>query len=349
MQISAEVSAKILELPFDESAAVRRGDLVAKLDDRDLQANLDMARARRDGEAARLKSDRARLAGLQTRLEFARRELERQQQLYESGDVARKVYEDALQAVEDLESDEQATTHSLAVTESSLAAAEADIVRAEDGIEKTLLRAPIDGLITLLNVEAGEVVTGSLNNPGTVLMTIADLNRMVHIAEVAESDVAQVSVGQNARLYINAYPDDAFRGTVRQVALQRSGAADGTGHFRTEIEIDLRGQQIPSGLIANAEIEIDTSRRPDRPVPGDRQSQDRRPPRARAIVPADRSRSAVRPRRLPHRRRPHRLHPGPRRRDSTTPIASSSTASTKATKSSRARSSSSKTSSTTCR
>ncbi len=70
--------------------------------------------------------------------------------------------------------------------------------------------------------------------------------------------MADVAVGQQAKIYINAYPDEVFGGTVRQIALQRAGSPDGTGFFVTEVEIDLQGRRIYSGLVANVDLEIET-------------------------------------------------------------------------------------------
>jgi HlyD family secretion protein len=257
VQIAAEVSARIVALPFDEGQDVRKGDVICRLDDKDVRALLISAEARRDGERYRLRSDQARLAGLQSNMTFARRELERIRSLHETGDVSLRDLDNAEERVQDLDTSIEATTHSISVAEALLAAAEADIERAQDGLENTVISSPMDGLITVLNVEVGEVVTGSTTNPGTVLMTIADLSRMVHNAEVAESDIAQVEIGQRAKLHINAYPDDVFSGTVRQIAWQRSGATE-SGFFVTEIEIDLQGRQIRSGLHANTDIEVET-------------------------------------------------------------------------------------------
>jgi HlyD family secretion protein len=256
--ISSKVSALITELPAPEGGAVSRGDLVCKLDDKDLKAALLSAQARRDAQKFRLHSDQARLEGLQSNVEFAKRELERIQALFQSGDVSARDLDLILERVRDLETSVESTTHAISVGESSLAAAEADIQRAQDGLDNTVILAPMDGMITLLTVEVGEFVTGSTTNPGTVLMNIADMSRMVHKAEVAESDIAGVLPGQRAQLHINAYPDEVFSGTVRQIAWQRSGNLDGTGFFETEIEIDLQDRQIRSGHRANADIEIET-------------------------------------------------------------------------------------------
>jgi len=258
VDISAEVSARIIDLPVEDGQEVRKGDLVCKLDDRDLKAALVSANARRDGETFRLRSDQSRLDGLRQNVAFARAELVRMQTLYETGDISRRDLDNILERVQDLETSIEATNFSLSVVESSLAVAAADIEQAEDGLQNTVILAPMDGRVTVLNVEEGEIVTGSTTNPGTVIMSIADLSRMVLKAEVAESDIARVNVGQRAKLHINAYPDEIFSGTVRQIAWQRTGSPDGTGYFETEIEIDLQGRRIRSGHRANADIEIES-------------------------------------------------------------------------------------------
>jgi HlyD family secretion protein len=258
VEISAEVSARIEQLPLREGEQVRQGDLIVKLDDVDLKALLDASEARRDGEQFRLQSEQARLAGLLKTLAFARKTMERQSALYESGDVSRSAFDDALERVEDLETSVEASTHAISVIESALAAAEADIDRAEDDLTNAVIRSPMDGVITLLNAEVGEVVlVGTMNNPGTVIMTIADLTRMILNARVAEADIASVEKGQEAKIFINAYPDEVFHGIVRKIALQRTTEIDGTGFFEVEIELQLEpGRVIFSGLVANVDIEV---------------------------------------------------------------------------------------------
>ncbi|MBT8485391.1 MAG: biotin/lipoyl-binding protein, partial [Phycisphaerae bacterium] len=171
VEIAAEVSARIVDLPVRQGQTVARGDVICRLDDKDLQAALVSSKARRDGEQFRLKSDQARLEGLMSNVTFARKELERQQQLFESGDISGRELDGALERVQDLDASIEATKYSISVVESSLAAAEADIERSQDGLANTVILAPMDGIVTRLNVEVGEVVTGSTTNPGTRLMT----------------------------------------------------------------------------------------------------------------------------------------------------------------------------------
>ncbi len=256
VDISAEVSARIVGLPFREGDEVRKGDVIVQLDDRDLQAALDSTKARRDAEQFRLQSEEARLTGSVSNLSFSRKELRRMQSLYESGDVSRKSLDDAEQRVEDLEATIEAATHTISVIRSSLVASEADIARAEDGLNNTIVVAPMTGVITELNMEVGEQVLGTFNNIGSRIMTIADLTRMILTASVAESDIAAVREGQPAKIHINAYPDVVFEGTTTQIALQRTLSSEGAGVFKTEVEFDIQGQTIRSGHAANVDIEV---------------------------------------------------------------------------------------------
>lgn len=270
VDVSAEVSARILEIPFREGATVRQGEVIVKLDDRDLQASLLAQMARRDGERFRLRSEQERLAGPTSQLANAKATLERQESLFKTGDVSRASLDDAIARVRELEAAIAAAREGLSVIESSLAAAEADIDRARELLKKTTIMAPIDGQITELNAEPGElVVVGTMNNAGTRILTVADLATVRLKAKVAESDVARVRAGQDATVRVNAYRDREFRGTVERVALSRgteasfggSGATAGSGSggwFKCEVSLDLpEGETLLSGLAANVDIVVD--------------------------------------------------------------------------------------------
>ena len=257
VDVSAEVSARILELPLREGDVVKRGDLIIRLDAEDIEARLASAEARRDAERFRLQSEQTRLSGPIASLRNARDALERQESLFKTGDIRRQVLDDARSRVLELEAQVEAGKLAVSVIESSLAASEADVDQAREALEKTVMTSPIDGVITVLNAEVGElVVVGTMNNAGTVIMTIADLSRMRLDARVAESDVARIATTQPAEIRINAYPDDVFGGTVERIALQRSTDRDGSGYFKTEVQIDLEGRRLFSGLAANVDIEI---------------------------------------------------------------------------------------------
>ena len=265
VDISAQISARVMALPLREGDAVHKGDLVVQLDDRNLKAVLASTTARRDGERARLEAERARIEGPKQSLENAKRNLERQRKLFETGDVARQALEDAMVKVQEIEAAVVGSQKNIGALESSLAASEAEIERVREEVSYATIRAPIDGTITRLNAEVGElVVVGTMNNAGTVIMTIANLARMRVRAQVAEADIAKVLEGQPAEIFINAFSGRSFHGVVEEVALQRTSsgqgsaasATQGSGTFKVDVSLDTEGTRIFSGLAANVDIAI---------------------------------------------------------------------------------------------
>ncbi len=266
VEISAQISARIVSLPFREGDSVKAGDIVVQLDDRNLKAQLASTTARRDGERARLEAERARVEGPKLSLENARRNLERQKKLFETGDVARQALDDATVRVDELSASVTASVKTIGALESALAASEAEIERVREEASYATVRSAIDGTITQLNAEVGELVmVGTMNNAGTVIMTVADLGTMRVRVEVAEADVTKVAAGQPVEIFINAFRGKVFTGVVEVVALQRTSlggisaaqaATQTAGTFKVDISLNTAGVRVLSGLAANADIMI---------------------------------------------------------------------------------------------
>ncbi len=245
VEISAQVSSRVVALPFRAGQRVRQGDVVVRLDARDLMARLEAAKAR-------LAAQEARLRGAEATLAVARSEFNRRKELFESGDVSRSELErsenDYLQAVSAAE-----------MVRAEIDTARAQIIEAEKDLENSVIESPIDGVVTKLNAEVGElVVIGTLNNPGSVIMEIADLSDMLLHARVDESNIADVSAGQEAAIHVNAYRETPFRGVVERVDLVRQTWRDGTNYFLVEIVVDAAaaGRELLSGMNATCEIEV---------------------------------------------------------------------------------------------
>jgi len=270
VELSARISARIIELPFDEGESVKAGDVLIRLDASDYESSLRAAEARRAADAASLEVAKARLEASRQSIEaqkitlqLAELDLERNRGLLETKDVAQSVVDQMDTTVQELkarilsaEGSLKADELALSVRVHSLEASDADIQRLRDELDYAVIRSPIDGIVTKLNAEVGElVVTGTMNNAGTVIMEVADLSRMLLIAEIDESDVGSVEVGQPATVRINAYPGVIFNGKVTFVALTHSLARDGSKFYRTEILLDTKGRRIFSGLTADVEIE----------------------------------------------------------------------------------------------
>ncbi|XAL99077.1 efflux RND transporter periplasmic adaptor subunit [Phycisphaeraceae bacterium D3-23] len=275
VEISARVSARIVELPYKEGDEVFVDGpdgpaLLVALDDSDIQAQLESSQKRRDGliasvavEEQRIAASTAALAGTLTMLEDAKRELDRQQALRETGDVSVRVLEQAQRTVDEAQSRYDAEGASLEaarlgleVSRFNIEAAEADIRQIGELLNYTTIRTPIDGVVTRLNVEVGEIaITGTMNNPGTVMIEVADLSRMLVVARIDEANIRDVEPGQPVNVRLIAYPGKVFTGCVQSVALSVANAT-GSQYFETKVLLDETEEFIRSGLSADVEVEV---------------------------------------------------------------------------------------------
>ncbi len=245
VKISAQVSSRIVGLPFHEGDHVKEGDVVVRLDARDLQAALESVQASKQSQLAQLDGAKAALAQ-------AKNELDRQEKLFASKDIPESELQQTRSDYLRAEAAQRAAEHGIEI-------ADANIRRAERDLENTVIRSPIDGTIIKLDMEVGEQVLGTFNNAGTVIMQIADMAVIAMKAKVDESNIAVVKQGQHAVVYINAYPDRKFEGTIEQIKLQRQADRDGTGYFETEVLLNLPdGMLLRSGLNANTDIAVET-------------------------------------------------------------------------------------------
>jgi HlyD family secretion protein len=240
VDISAKVSARIDELPFDEGDRVTGGgedskpSLLVRLDSKNFESQLRSAIASRDAQKARIEveksnilSQKATLEGTDASLKRTEREFERQKTLLGSQDISQSAFDEVESNLKQLQAQHEAADHSiraaelnLTVMEHNLTAAEARVEEAREALSYTTMYSPIDGVITQLNAEVGEVVmTGTMNNPGTVILQVADLSRMMLLAEVDETNIGQVQIGQAAKIHIPAFWEEEFDGVVQNIAL----------------------------------------------------------------------------------------------------------------------------------
>jgi HlyD family secretion protein len=244
VEISSEIVSKIEEMPVEEGDTVGKGDLLCRLDDRNLKAEMESAEAR-------IAQIGAAIVQADADLEKAERDLRRQIRLSENdatSDLELRDYQtirDRFRAIRDQRGFE-------------LAQAQAVLKRVREDMEKTVIRSPIDGVISRLNAKQGEVVvTGTMNNPGTVIMSISDLSRMQVRVRVDEIDVPLVQAGHTARIYLQADPDRPVPGRVARVAAKgvKSPGRD-VVTFETMLDVHSDDERIKPGMTANVEIEV---------------------------------------------------------------------------------------------
>ena len=177
-------------------------------------------------------------------------------------DRARDLFEKNVKSKADLEGAQAGfdqASSSLLVGEASIEITRANIRRAERDVQNCVIESPIDGTLVKVNNEVGELVLGTFNNAGQVIMEIADLRVMIMRAEVDESSIAMVKKGQRAAIFINAYPGQTFTGVVDQITQQRQVSREGKNYFETEIVMELaENQRLLAGLTANTDVQVET-------------------------------------------------------------------------------------------
>lgn len=234
VKISPEVSGEIVELPVKEGDRVKRGDLL-------LRIKPDVYIALRNQAAAGLLQAKAGVN--KTEPDYQRYESLRKKGLVSESDYdqARAAYESA---------------------KASLDQAQASLQQAEESLRKTTVTSPMDGTVSQLNSEKGERVLGTQQFQGTDVMTIADLSRMEARVNVSENDVVLVSVGDTARIAVDAFPDRKVNAVVYQIA--NTGTTTGTGtqeevtNFEVRMRIVDKGVTLRPGMSMTADIETET-------------------------------------------------------------------------------------------
>ena len=234
VKITPEVSGEITALPVKEGQRVKKGDLLMKI-------KPDFYMAQRDQYAAGLLSAKAGLS--RTEPEFRRIE-----SLYKKGLVSGTEYDQARAAYES--------------SKAQFAQATASLDQANESLRKTTVLAPMDGTISQLNSELGERVLGTVQFQGTDVMTIADLSRMEARVDVSENDVILVSLGDTARIEVDAFPNRKVNAVIYEIANTAKSKGLGTQEEVTNFEVKMRvvdtGIILRPGMSMTADIETET-------------------------------------------------------------------------------------------
>lgn len=255
VKISSDVSGEIVDLYVKEGDSVTVGQVLAKIRPDEYQsaveqgeASVNTARSQRDisnsnvkGSMAQIEQLRADKARLEAQLDVSKRAFQRSEKLHKEGVISQSEFETAQGNLKAAESSLAAAEASLRSAESNLNSARENVRVSEFGIssagarlkelrtslKKTIITAPVSGIVSKLNVEKGERVVGTLQMAGTEMMRIANLSSMEVQVDVSENDILKVSVGDEADIEVDAYLGRKFKGKVTEIANSASNVGSG--------------------------------------------------------------------------------------------------------------------------
>ncbi|CAA9197161.1 efflux RND transporter periplasmic adaptor subunit [Flavobacterium collinsii] len=225
VKLSSMVSGEIIALNVKEGQVVKKGDLLVKI-------NPDLYTSGLERSVANLSGTKAGLTQSQASFKEAKASYDRNKTLYEKGVISKSDWDKAISTYEVAKATQQNAYY-------NVKSASASVTEARDNLGRTLIYAPADGTISVLNVELGERVLGTQQMAGTELLRVANLNNMEVEVDVNENDIVKVKIGDEANVEVDAYLKKKFKGTVTSISNSASTAltSDQVTNFKVKVRI----------------------------------------------------------------------------------------------------------------
>jgi HlyD family secretion protein len=261
VNISSDVMGRITELAVEEGQRVKKGQFLMQVDPRTHRTAAERSEAGLGAARSQLDQFRAGIITARENLNLARETLRRQKELWSQQLTTKDALDRAENEVKVREAQLREQEQQLSTQEQRIREMQAQLSGAQYDLSKARIESPIDGLIVRRNIEAGEtVVIGTMNNAGTVLLTIADMSIIEAEVEVDETDIPNVQLGQVAKIRIDAIPDKTFTGKVTEIGnspiqTQTAGQTGQTAtNFKVTITLDTEIAEVRPGFTCTADI-----------------------------------------------------------------------------------------------
>ena len=225
VKIASMVSGEIIDLPIKEGQVVKKGDLLVKI-------NPDLYTSGLNRSVANLSGSKAGLSQSDASFNEAKANYERNKTLFEKGIISKSDWDKAVSSFEVAKANKQSAYY-------NVQSASATVNEAKDNLGRTVIYAPADGTISVLNVELGERVLGTQQMAGTEILRVANLNNMEVEVDVNENDIVKIKVGDLANVEVDAYLKKQFKGIVTSISNSASTAltADQVTNFKVKVRI----------------------------------------------------------------------------------------------------------------
>ncbi len=259
VDISASVMGRVTKLSVNEGDRVTAGQFLLQIDPESRQSAVYRSEASLEASASTQDQARVAVTSAQVNLELARDSLERQRELWDLRLISREAYDQAVSEVELRETELEAREVDVATAEQRIRQERAMLDSARYDLSQVTIVAPMDGIVTRRNIEEGEtVVVGTMNNAGTVLLTIADFAVLEAELEVDETDIPDVRLGQETAIEIDALPNRTYRGRVTEIGnspIQDNGqSASQATNFKVVVTLDQVIPEVRPGFTCTADI-----------------------------------------------------------------------------------------------
>jgi HlyD family secretion protein len=261
VNISADTSGRVVNLAVDEGYRVTKGQFLLQIDPKSLRSRVDNESASVKAAEVSLEQMHQSSETARVQLELARQNLKRQQDLWARQLTTREALEKAQNDVATAESSLKEREKSAESQQARIAQERANLDSAQYDLSKVRMESPIDGIVTKRNIQEGETaVIGTMNNAGTVLLTLADMSVIQAEVEVDETSMPSVKIGQPAKITIDALPDKTFAGHVTEVGnspLQTTTAGQTSNQattFKVVVVLDDNIPEVRPGFTCTADI-----------------------------------------------------------------------------------------------
>jgi len=263
VDVSANTMGRVTRLAVQEGDRVKTGQFLLEIDPKSLSGQLERGEASVAAAQSSLQQSRTAVEQARTGLDLAQQNLRRQQQLAKDGLNTREALERAENDVAQREADVKARQQEVQTREQQIRQEQAGLSTTRYNLSQVIINAPMDGIVTRRNIEEGEnVMIGTMNNAGTVLLTVADMSVIQAEIEVDETDIPTVALGQAAVVTIDAVPNRTFKGRVTEIGnspiqttstTQTTGTAQAT-NFKVIVTIEEQVPDVRPGFTCTAEI-----------------------------------------------------------------------------------------------
>ncbi|WP_396624009.1 efflux RND transporter periplasmic adaptor subunit [Luteitalea sp.] len=265
VNISADNMGRVTQLSVEEGDRVKRGQFLMQIDPRNLASAVQSGEAGQQAARSQLEQQRLSIVTARETLSLAREELKRQEELWAQQLTTKQALDQARNAVTVREAELRQREQDIKTQDQRIRQEGAALNQAQYNLSRARIESPIDGIVSRRNIEEGEtVVIGTMNNAGTVLLTIADMSIIEAEVEVDETDIPSVRLGQVAKVTIDALPGKEYTGKVTEIGnspIQATGAASAgqaATNFKVTVQLDQTIDEVRPGFTCSAEIETAT-------------------------------------------------------------------------------------------